>query len=330
MERVRKRILVVDPNEDRGQEIVAMLVTEDYFGYLFSSPNMALSQIYNDPPDLIILAAQGENWKMFLNTLKNDTVFGHLAVLCLFEPAQLRPETSFTDIPIDDYTALPIDLEDLRLRVRLAMDKSGRYLDANPLSRLPGNFTIIKTLQNRIDQRMPFCFAHVDIDNFKPFNDRYGFSRGDEVIRMTARVLVNTVRNFPNSQGFVGHIGGDDFVLIVNPAVCEPIFQQVLVHYDMLAATFYDDEDRMRGYIESVDRQGNSRRFPLISLSIAGIDSTRNDYDHFGQFSAAANEIKKKVKQKDGSNYMIDRRQIPPPDDEDTLDPTSEPNAPVN
>jgi diguanylate cyclase (GGDEF)-like protein len=329
VERVRKRILVIDADENRGREIIDMVGAENYLGFLFGDTDHGLSQIYNDPPDLIILVAQGEKWLSFLRTLRDDAVFGHLTVLSIFDHTQLGPTTSFTKLPVDDFTFLPLDLDELRLRVRLAIDKSGRYLDANPLSRLPGNFTIVKTVQSRIDAEIPFCFAHIDIDSFKPFNDRYGFSRGDEVIRMTARVLVNTVRSFPTSEGFVGHIGGDDFVLIVNPVVAEAIFKQVILHFDMLATTFYDDEDRMNGFIESVDRQGNARRFPMTSISVAGVDSTRNDYTHFGEFSTAANDVKKKVKALDGSNYMIDRRQVPAGEGEPG-EPTPDPNTPVN
>jgi diguanylate cyclase (GGDEF)-like protein len=308
MERTRKRILILDPDPTRGQQLVDTVGGEDSFAYLISDLDRALQQIYNDPPDLILLSAVGDRWKTVLRTLKSDTVFGHLGVLGLFEPNMLGPNTSFESLPVDDFTYFPVNATELRLRVRLATDKSGRSLDANPLSRLPGNLTIIQTVQKRIEDQKPFAFAHIDIDNFKPFNDRYGFSRGDEVIRMTARVLVNTVRNLPDAQGFVGHIGGDDFVLVVNAAFLEPICRQVIVHFDMLAATFYDDEDRMRGYIESVDRQGNPRRFPLITISVAGVVSTNHDFTHYGQYSAAANEVKKKVKQLDGSNYLVDRR----------------------
>ena len=321
MQQVRKRILVLDPDTERGPQIVSAVEAEDHFGYHLESSEQALSQIYNDPPDLIVLSAAGDRWKTFLRSLKGDSVFGHLTVLCMFEREMVGPTTTFLDLPIDDFLFLPLDLDELRLRIRLAIDKSGRYLDANPLSRLPGNFTIIQTVQERIDSGTPFAFSHIDIDNFKPFNDRYGFTRGDEIIRMCARVLVNVVRNFPDGNGFVGHIGGDDFVLIINSHLIEPASRQVITHFDMLAATFYDDEDRLRGYIDSVDRQGNPRRFPLISLSISAVDSTRNDFNHFGQYSAAANEVKKKVKQMDGSNFMIDRRR------EKGDDPVSEENG---
>jgi diguanylate cyclase (GGDEF)-like protein len=308
VEKTRKRVLVLDQDEARGTAITGIVAGEDLFGYHLTDFDRALPQIYNEPPDLILLVAQGDGWKTFLRRLRTDTVFGHLAVLGLFEPSVLSETTSFDGFPIDDFTYLPLDSGELRLRIRLALEKSGRYLDANPLSRLPGNFTIIQTVQRRIEEGQPFAFAHIDIDNFKPFNDRYGFSRGDEVLRMTARILVNTVRSFPDANGFVGHIGGDDFVLVMDPGVIEPLCKQVILHFDMLAGTFYDDEDRVRGFIESVDRQGNPRRFPVITISIAAVASAHHDFTHYGQYSAAANDVKKKVKQLDGSNFLVDRR----------------------
>lgn len=300
--------MVLDTDEERGQQIVNMINAEDHLGYLMLDTNRALSQIYNDTPDLIIMAIESERWKPFLRMLKNDTVFAHIHVLGLCDPSQIGPETSFEALPLDDFTFLPVDLSELQLRLHLAIDKAGRYLDANPLSRLPGNFSIVQAVQRHIEDNKPFAFAHLDIDSFKPFNDRYGFTRGDEVIRMSARVLVNTVRIFPEAQSFVGHIGGDDFVLIVNPTHLDAVCQQIITNFDMLASMFYDDEDRARGYIESVDRQGTPRRFPLISISIAAVLSTNHNFTHYGQYSTAANEVKKKVKQMEGSNYLVDRR----------------------
>lgn len=306
--RMRKRIMVLDTDEERGQQIVNMIGAEEHLGYLMLDTNRALAQIYNDTPDLIVMAVEDERWKPFLRMLKTDTVFAHIAVLGILAPAQLRPGASFENLPLDDFTFLPVDLSELLLRIHLAIDKASRTLDANPLSRLPGNYSIVQAVQRHIEDEKPFAFAHLDIDNFKPFNDRYGFTRGDEVIRMSARVLVNTVRIFPEAQSFVGHIGGDDFVLIVNPAHLDAVCQQIITNFEMLASMFYDDEDRARGFIESVDRQGTPRRFPLLSISIAAVLSTNHDFTHYGQYSTAANEVKKKVKQMEGSNYLVDRR----------------------
>ena len=304
----RKRIMVMDQDERRSQEIIEILEADDHFGYWIDDIGRAMNQIYNDPPDIILLATTGDHWKTFLRTLKTDTVFRYLPVLGLFEQSMLGPTTSFENFPIDDFLFLPLDLNELRLRVRLAIMKSGRYLDANPLTRLPGNYTILQTVQGLIDDNMPFALVYVDLDNFKPFNDAYGFSRGDEILRMTARVLVNSIRNLNDSIGFVGHIGGDDFVIVVDPASIETACKQVISNLGLIVGTFYDDVDRMRGYIQSVDRQGNKNKFPLLTVSLAAVISTSHDYTHFGEFSSAASEVKKEVKKLDGSNFLIDRR----------------------
>ncbi|HPQ69311.1 MAG TPA: diguanylate cyclase [bacterium] len=308
MSQAQKRIMILDPDPERADRMVELMEAEDHFAYAIEDMNRAMQQIYNEAPDLIIMTAIGDRWKTFLRTLKNDSVYRYLPVLGLFEEGMLGPTTTFEGLPIDDLLLLPLNLDELRLRVRLAIVKSSRYLDANPLSRLPGNYTILQTVQNLIDNKTPFALGYIDIDNFKPFNDRYGFSRGDEIIRMTARIMTNAVRGSTDAIGFVGHIGGDDFVLIVEPQSVDTICKQVLFNFDMIASTFYDDEDRMRGYIESVDRKGNKNRFPLLSLSIAAVISINRNFTHYGEFSAAASEVKKAVKQLDGSNYMVDRR----------------------
>ncbi len=305
---VRRRIMVVDWDEGRGEQIVGLMEAEGHFSYLVGDADRAMSQIYNDPPDLIILSAKGDCWREFLGALKTDNVFRYLPVLALFERDDLKPAARFEDLPIDDLVLLPLDERELVLHVRLALVRSSRQLDANPLTRLPGNYTILHAVQDLIDGRTPFALAYIDLDNFKPFNDHYGFSRGDEILRMTARILANAVRQLHDPVGFVGHVGGDDFVITVTPEHIDGICKQIISHFDMLATTFYDDEDRLHGYIESVDRQGHKRRFPLLTVSIAAVISTSHEFTHYGEFSTACSEVKTVVKRLDGSNYMIDRR----------------------
>jgi diguanylate cyclase (GGDEF)-like protein len=308
MERSRRRIAAVDPDGERGRRLLELIEAEDCAGVHLSDWDRALQEIYNDPPDLIILAAEGRRWKATLRNLKTDPVFGHLPVLALMEPATLVTGAPFATLPVDDFCFLPLDDHELRLRIRLAIEKAARRLDANPLSRLPGVHAAIAAVQQRIDEKRPFAFALVDIDTLQAFNDRYGFARGDEVIRMTARVLANTVRSFPDARGFVAHLGGDDFALAVDPSALESLSREALVQFDMLAPTFYDDADRQRGGVEILDRQGNRRVFPLVTLSIAAVCSSNHDFTHYGQFAAVATDVKKKVKAMAGSNCLLDRR----------------------
>jgi len=308
---VRKHIMVVDWDEARGERTVQLMESEGHLGYLVNDTNRAMNQIYNDPPDLILLHGESEHWRDFLYVLKTDNVFRYLPVLAMFDPAKLGPNQTFAGLPIDDLLLLPLDENELRLRVRLAFIKASRYLDANPLTRLPGNFTILQTVQELIDDHKPFAIAYLDVDNFKPYNDYYGFSRGDEILRMTGRILTNSVRMVRDSIAFVGHIGGDDFVFVVTPENIENTCRQVIANFDMVAGTFYDDEESARGYIESVDRQGNKRRFSLLTISIAAVVSTNHEFTHYGEFSTACSEMKSVVKRMEGSNFVVDQAAAP-------------------
>jgi diguanylate cyclase (GGDEF)-like protein len=152
--------------------------------------------------------------------------------------------------------------------------------------------------------------CYLDLDNFKAFNDCYGFARGDEALRMTARIVSNVVQRISDGAGFVGHVGGDDFFFII-PAQCgKECCEEIITNFDLVIPTLMDEEDRARGYIESKDRQGNPQRFPLLSASIAVIDLTITELNHLGEASAIAGELKKAVKKRKGSNYMVNRRKV--------------------
>jgi len=211
-------------------------------------------------------------------------------------------------LPCDDLIIYPACKEEVLLRVQLREAHSTLDLDANPLTRLPGNYTIIATIQKTLLKEEDFALCYLDLDNFKAFNDRYGFARGDEAIRMTARIITNVTHRMSHSDSFVGHVGGDDFFFIVRSNVAVECCEQVIQHFDMVIPTLINEEDRIRGYIESTDRKGNPQRFPLLSVSIAVIDLAITQVEHPGSASAIAGELKKVVKKKKGSNYMIDRR----------------------
>ena len=135
-----------------------------------------------------------------------------------------------------------------------------------------------------------------------------GFASGDEAIRMPARIVTNVVNKASNSEGFVGHIGGDDFFFIVPAHLAQQCCAQIIENFDLVITTLIDDEDRARGFIESKDRQGNPQRFPMLSASIGVIDLTITSIDHPGRASAIAGELKKAVKKREGSNFMVNRR----------------------
>jgi diguanylate cyclase (GGDEF)-like protein len=184
-----------------------------------------------------------------------------------------------------------------------------RALDANPLSKLPGNTSIIQRIQQLIDNGDDFALAYCDLDYFKSYNDKYGFSRGDEVLMMAARVIVNTIRSYQGVSSFVGHVGGDDFVFILPPDKVEDACKRIIKAFDEIVPHFYDPADRKRGNITSVDREGNTKIFPLMAISLAVVVNTERRIEHYGEVSSIAMELKKKAKEDPKSSYVIDRRQ---------------------
>jgi len=306
------RILIVEPMEGLEARLSRVLSGEGYQTTTVNEGNRALSMIYNDPPDLILMDMDnriGHPGKV-CGEIKSDNIYGHLPIIAImYRGGAVQDEIGRW--MVDDFIYKPVDEVCLLLRIRLIFARGERNLDANALTRLPGNNTIIQQIQRRIETETSFALAYMDVDNFKSFNDRYGFSRGDEVLRMSARLAGNVVSAHRNPDAFMGHIGGDDFVFMVAPENVAAICDEIIRNFGQIIPTFYDEADRARGYIESVDRQGRKSRFPLMTVSI-GVGLSRNipALKHFGQITAVASEMKKYAKKHEGSCYFVDRRDL--------------------
>lgn len=276
----------------------------------FATDTALLETLFIDPPDLLITVLEGTNinGQELANTIKNENVYRQVRIVMLLDADTLRKGIDWTLLPADDFLLMPQDPAVIRARLELVLYRSTLSLDANPLTRLPGNGSIIQAVEQYSLSRLDFAMAHADIDHFKSFNDRYGFARGDEALRMTARIIAATVKNLGVAPSFVGHIGGDDFVFILPPEHVRAACEEIIAAYDAIIPSFYDEKDRHCGYIESVDRQGQVQRFPFLSISIAVVISKGEQPRPFGQLSHIAGQVKHVVKAQPGSAYMVDRR----------------------
>ena len=201
------------------------------------------------------------------------------------------------------------DMErDIREMMRKIQESQQLCLDASPLTRLPGNIAIEQVLQGKMALGEKFALCYIDLDDFKAFNDRYGYARGSELIKITGEIIYRTKDECGDPDDFVGHIGGDDFVLITAPDNVEAVCQAIIAAFDSVVPGYYDPEDRARGYIEGTDRYGVTRRFPLMSISIAVVTDARRNFSTPLQIAQVASEIKDYVKSLPGSNYLVDRR----------------------
>ena len=178
----------------------------------------------------------------------------------------------------------------------------------SPLTGLPGNVQIQAELKKHLMKQEEFSVMYLDLDNFKAYNDEYGFLKGDEVIKYTANVITKCIHNDFNQIGFVGHIGGDDFIAIVPYKDTEALCQQIIARFDKGIKSFYNEADIENGYIEIANRKGIVEKFPLVSISIAVVVADKNRFDNIFEIGDVSAQVKHAVKSVLGSSYAIDRR----------------------
>lgn len=197
---------------------------------------------------------------------------------------------------------------EVRLRLDALLRRSDRDTSVHPSTRLPGTFAIEAEIAHRMDRRESFAVCYADLDHFKEFNDRYGYYQGDGVIRMLATILHDVVKGSCGDDGFIGHIGGDDFIFVVPLPAAAGVCQEIISVFDSLIALQYSESDRRAGYFFGKDRRGQLHRVPLMTLSIGVVTNERRQFAHASQVSELATEMKTYAKSLPGSIFTFDRR----------------------
>lgn len=305
---IKKKTFVIVINDVALSTTVNNKLGEIYNINNFSKLGNALDYIYNSLPDLIIteIALEGNDIANVIRELKNDPIFAQIPVITIVDDDYCFSDDNW--MIIDDYIRKHnIDKEIINI-VKLCLSRAERVVETNPLTRLPGNITIEKKIQDMIERGEKFAIAYTDLDYFKPYNDKYGFSRGDEVLRMLGRLVLNFVRQWQPYGSFVGHIGGDDFVFIVSIDIVEKLAQEIIDTFSKIVLTFYDDEDKARRCIDSLDREGLKKKFPIMGLSIGIAHNQFKNFTHYGEVAELASEMKKYAKLSGGNCYKIDMR----------------------
>jgi diguanylate cyclase (GGDEF)-like protein len=302
-----KRLLVISRDKELVHSIESSLNGTYAKTYLANAKD-AVDAVLNEIPDLIIIDTESNGLLMpnLLSNLKNDPMFRQLPILAIVADTSLTPE--WGALLIDDYIFRSNIEREFATRVGLCIKRLERITEINPLTRLPGNISINKQIQRCLDNGEIFALAYADLDHFKVFNDTYGFSRGDDLIRMTGRVILNIVSQHQGNGAFVGHIGGDDFVFIVDAERVRETAEEIVRTFDQIVPLFYNEADRINGNIECTDRYGNRRVFPMVGLSIGIVSNEHRTFSHYGEVSQVASELKKHAKGVKGSCLRFDRR----------------------
>ncbi len=309
---MKQKILIADDDPDVRKLLARALSAEPYELVSVGNGKDARDLASTENPGVIVLDINmpQKNGLDVLRELRRNVSTRMIPVILLTARTSVSDEVSGLDMGADDYITKPFDLDELRARIAGVLRRNQLALSANPLTRLPGSPMIEEEINRRIREKIPFAFLYIDINHFKSYNDAYGFARGDQVIRQTAEVLTDFVGSCAGEGGFLGHIGGDDFIVVCAPREAPHLAQRIVSKFDERAPDFYEIRDRVLGYIQTKNRQSQWQKFPFISLSI-GIATTKNrKLNHYAKVVQIASEMKNHCKASavELSRIAFDRR----------------------
>ena len=304
-------LLVVDDDPFIARLLEIELRAAGYDVRVASDGAQALTTAQERVPDLVLADVMMPNMDGFELTrrLRQDPRTAAVSIIMLTARGLSADKLEGFAIGADDYIVKPFDTPELLARIRGVLRRSRDMRAQSPLTGLPGNVRIEEEIDARVDEGLPFAILYADLDHFKAYNDHYGFMRGDQVIQHSAR-LVEDVSRETAGDAFVGHVGGDDFVVVVSPSMAAVVAQAIVERFDQGAAEFYDEEDRARGFIEVTNRRGELERFPVITISIGIASTEKRGFQHYAEAVAVATEMKQFTKGATGSSWAMDRRAI--------------------
>jgi diguanylate cyclase (GGDEF)-like protein len=305
-----ERVLVVDDDPFIARLLEIELRAVGYEVRLAGDGREALDTVAAWLPDLVLADVMMPNMDGFELTrrLRGDSRTATVSVIMLTARGLSADKLEGFSVGADDYIVKPFDTPELMARIRGVLRRAKEMRAQSPLTGLPGNVRIESEIEARVKAQDTFAILYVDLDHFKSFNDHYGFMRGDQVIQWTARLLQDIALELAGPSAFVGHVGGDDFVLICDASLVERVAEAIIQRFDAGAAEQYDDADRALGYIEVTNRRGEIQRFPLISVSIGVASTERRSFSHYAEVVAVATEMKSFTKGTAGSSWAVDRR----------------------
>jgi len=305
-----ERILVVDDDVDIAGFIKIELEMAGFEVVVAHDGETALDLVTRCEPDLIILDLMMPilDGVELTRRLRADAMTSALPIIMLTAKGQTVDKVLGLTAGADDYVVKPFDTLELVARVRGTLRRNQEFREVSPLTGLPGNNRILREIGDRLRAKEDFAVCYCDIDGFKAVNDAYGFARGDEFIATLARKLLQAVGAIGPPSAFLGHVGGDDFVVICSPDQIRPLTETAVTEFEAAADRLYDEEDRARGYVSVKSRRDGVLDVGLVTVSIGVALSSRRHYTGPRELIAVASEMKTVAKTQPGSFVAVDRR----------------------
>ncbi len=306
--RAGKKILVVDDDPAIRAVCNEILSNHGYEVQEAGSCAEAVQAVRERRPDLLLVDVQlpdGDGFGL-LESLAEERSLDRFAAVFVSALGQPADKVRGLRLGAADYLVKPFDAMELVARVDAVLRRKETALAASPLTRLPSGKAIEAEVERRLAARAPFVLCYLDLDDFKAYNDHYGYAKADGVLVQVGDLLRQVVGEAGGPSAFVGHVGGDDFVLVTEEDRADEMCRRAIAGFDRLIPLYYDREDRARGYIEAEDRFGIRRRFPMMSVSVVSVWAPPGRFEHHADLARAAADMKKRAKAIPGSIYLRD------------------------
>ena len=303
------RVLIADDDPDIARFVEINLGLEGYEVQVVHDGQSALDSVRANPPDLLLLDVMMPvlDGVEVLKAIRASAATAALPVVLLTAKSLSADKVVGLTAGADDYIVKPFDTLELIARVQTTLRRTAEVRSTSPLTGLPGNHRIDLEIAARARSLEPYAVCHVDLDEFKSFNDAYGFLRGDRLLLALSACLQATVAQAGEPQPFLGHVGGDDFVVVCTPSQAEPLGNRLVASWQVEVPRHYDEADLERGFLEVVDRRMELRRHPIVSVSVGIACDRDGERDHRAVVAAAA-EMKSFAQTRLGSVVAVDRR----------------------
>jgi GGDEF domain-containing protein len=276
----------------------------------FTDPVVVEAIVLRGHPSLLFVDADGADAEglALVRRLKSDAFTAIVPVTALVGTHQPARVEEWFAAGADEVITNLFSAGEQRARVEAMVLRTERDVSVHPSTRLPGTTEIEREIRRRLESDQEFAVCYADLDHFKEFNDRYSYYDGDRVIYILSRILHDVVKGLLGQRGFVGHIGGDDFLFIIPAPEISPVCSEILDVFDTLIPLQYNEQDRRAGYFFGKDRRGQLHRVPLMTLSIGIVTNRNRRFTHPAQVSELATEMKSYAKTLPGSVFVVDRR----------------------
>lgn len=304
-----QEIYLIDDGNELKTKLVELFKKEKEYKFK-KAKTTEIETVLKNIPALIIINEDGikEEIVELCNKIRENEDNSITPIIVISSITEKEHRVKILQACVEHYIKAPIDEEYLYYTVKNVI----RLLDTNrrvsPLTGLPGNVQIQAEMKKRLLNKEDFAILYLDLDNFKAYNDVYGFMNGDEIIKFTARCILKHIHDTDTENSFVGHIGGDDFVAISSCTDCEQICQDILLDFDQGVLKYFNEKDIEKGYLEVPNRKCVLEQFPLTSISIGVVIADKGRFNNVLEIGEVAAQVKHLAKVTPGSTYVIDRR----------------------